>query len=131
MRFSDWSAYVCCSDLPPDRRPKPLRHRQPESCIYGDERHVVADAVNHLAQLRLLVGEARQLSIAAIQNMPPDHQRKAQWRPPPRGIVVIRGTGEQAAYHAGEGHRIGRRSEERRGGQESVSTWKSRRSPFN
>src|SRR3546814_9305772 len=61
----------------------------------------------------LLVGEARQLSIAAIQNMPPDHQRKAQWRPPPRGIVVIRGTGEQAAYHAGEGHRIGRHPQKR------------------
>src|SRR3546814_18217969 len=106
MRISDWSSDVCSSDL------------WYEDAKFGIFIHWGLFSVPGFAGSRGSIGEifARQYDLAVAQTPYTEWYANAIKVP----------ESESAAPHAA----VWKRSEERRVGQECVSTWKSRWSPY-
>src|SRR3546814_12239845 len=111
MRISDWSSDVCSSDLLAHLRLH--RHQHVAAQLQGDQ-------VEHARDLRArLQPAAHLLLLQRVHALPAQHRLDLD--------------GHEHRHHDQQGADPDRRSEERGGGTECVSTWRSRwaRNPEN
>src|SRR3546814_18615944 len=106
MRISDWSSDVCSSDL---LRPFGVRHRAHLGIVIALHRFKISERVGRIAMRHVVLGERPELSIFLRQ------------------ATEFFDVGNDAGVAEFEREF---RSEERRVGTESVSTCRSRWSPY-
>src|SRR3546814_19134611 len=117
MRMSDWSSDVCSSDL---NGVNQWRAQSPKSKSRGTHPPFTVSGTKRRRPARERLDLRRVERAGGDHPTPPDASHRIQRKPFGRG---------RGADAAGRAEADDARSEERRGGEECVSTWSSRWAP--